>query len=103
MTIPRSHKARHVDEYLEDQELDRMLFLCNVHLEIASGKNQRPTRAFCDGIINLRRQVASVKRKAVTAKCLGRSSEEGEAEFGLKSSEVYEMFPCELRKPQKKV
>ncbi|GFT97964.1 hypothetical protein TNCV_2168511 [Trichonephila clavipes] len=40
------------------------LFRYNVHLEIATEKKHKPTRAFCDDITNLRNQVARVKRKA---------------------------------------
>ncbi|GFX84670.1 uncharacterized protein TNCV_724771 [Trichonephila clavipes] len=42
------------------------LFRCNVHLEIATEKKHQPIRAFYDGINNLRKRVACVKRKTVT-------------------------------------
>ncbi|GFU20905.1 hypothetical protein TNCV_3004851 [Trichonephila clavipes] len=40
------------------------LFRCTVHLEIATEKKHHSARAFHGGIINFRKQVACVKRKA---------------------------------------
>ncbi|GFX99207.1 hypothetical protein TNCV_2493881 [Trichonephila clavipes] len=42
-----------------------VIFRSNMHLEITEKKHQ-PTRAFCDGFINLKKQIACVKRKAET-------------------------------------
>ncbi|GFY25716.1 hypothetical protein TNCV_3060481 [Trichonephila clavipes] len=66
------------------------LFRCSEHLEIATEKKHQPARVMCDGIINFRKQVACVKRKAVATKRLGRSSGVDGAEFCSKSTKVYE-------------
>ncbi|GFY03365.1 hypothetical protein TNCV_1173231 [Trichonephila clavipes] len=70
--------------------LEFQLFRCKRHLEIVTEKKHQPTRAFCDAIINLRKQVPCVERKARPTKSLGRSSGEDEAEFCSKFTEVNE-------------
>ncbi|GFV93693.1 hypothetical protein TNCV_365941 [Trichonephila clavipes] len=59
------------------------------NLEIATEKKRQPARAFCDGIINLRKKLFVQKEKQRPAKRLGRSIGEGEAGFCSKSMEVF--------------
>ncbi|GFV95027.1 hypothetical protein TNCV_1030251 [Trichonephila clavipes] len=82
-----TEKSFSVSEYARTYSV---ISVHNVHLEIATEKKYQPTKASCDGIINLRKQVACVERKQMSAKRTGRSSGEGEAEFCSNSTEVYE-------------
>ncbi|GFW95412.1 transposable element Tc1 transposase [Trichonephila clavipes] len=75
------------------------LFWCNEHLEIAIEKKHEPTKAFCDGVINLRKQIACAKRKHRLANPVGRNSGDGEAEF-VRS--LRELPPVNLEYPGKR-
>ncbi|GFV53018.1 hypothetical protein TNCV_1460861 [Trichonephila clavipes] len=71
------------------------LFRCSLHLEVATEKKHPSTRAFCDGIIKTGYFCKKKKKKQRFAKRLGRSNGEGETEFSLKSTKVYEI--CRLQ------
>ncbi|GFT64749.1 hypothetical protein TNCV_2962551 [Trichonephila clavipes] len=65
--LESKHGENDREEFLRNRVCTDLLFWCSLHLEIVTEKIHHPTRAFYDDIMNLRKQVACVKRKAVAS------------------------------------
>ncbi|GFW99548.1 hypothetical protein TNCV_3417811 [Trichonephila clavipes] len=67
-----------------------------VYLEIATEKEHQLTRVFCDGIINLRKQVACVKRSSVPPNVSEEAMERVRQSFVRSPRKSTRVATCEL-------